>query len=138
MIKLALFSILISALSASTIAAADTSGEASGSGPVYEMRVYHAGEGKLNDLNGRFRNHTMQIFEKHGMENLVYWHKLKGQKGADTTLVYMLGHKSREAAKKSFDEFRADPNWVKVKADSEKNGSLTVPEGVKSEFLVPT
>jgi len=108
-------------------------------GRVFELRTYTTPENKLTDLDARFRNYTIELFKKHGMENIVYWHKTKGQKGADTTLVYMLAHKSRDAAKKSFDEFRQDPAWVKAKADSEKNGSLTVAEGgVKSEFLVPT
>jgi hypothetical protein len=106
-------------------------------GRVFELRTYTTPEGKLPELDARFRNYTIELFKKHGMQNMVYWHKMKGQRGADTTLVYMLGHKSREAGKKSFEEFRADPAWVKAKGDSEKNGSLTIPDGVKSEFLVP-
>jgi hypothetical protein len=107
-------------------------------GRVFELRTYTTPEGKLEDLNARFRNHTMKLFERHGMENIVYWTKTPDQKGADTTLIYLLAHKDREAARKSFDAFRQDPEWTKAKTESEKNGSLTVANGVKSEFLVPT
>jgi hypothetical protein len=107
-------------------------------GRVFELRTYTTPEAKLDDLNARFRNHTIALFKKHGMENIAYWNKLPDEKDAKTTLIYMLAHKSRDAAKKSFDAFRADPDWVKAKADSEKNGPLTVENGVKSEFLVPT
>ena len=107
-------------------------------GRVFELRTYTTPSGKLDDLDARFRNHTIGLFKKHGMDNLIYWHKTPGQKDAETTLIYLLGHASREAAQDSFGAFRKDPAWLKAKGDSEKEGSLTVPNGVKSEFLVPT
>lgn len=107
-------------------------------GRIFEMRTYTTPEGKLEDLNARFRNHTLKLFEKHGMENVIYWTKTPDQKDAQTTLIYLLAHKDKDAAKKSFDSFRQDANWLKAKTESEKNGSLTVQNGVKSEFLVPT
>src|SRR5438552_217795 len=108
---------------------------------VYEMRVYYAAPGKLDALNARFRDHTTKLFEKHGMTNVVYWHLLPGQEKAENTLVYLLAHKSRDAAKASFDAFRKDPDWVKARTDSEQKagGSLTEAKGgVVSEFLKPT
>ncbi len=107
-------------------------------GRVFEMRTYTTPEGKLDDLNTRFRDHTLALFKKHGMENVAYWTKQPDQKDAKTTLIYLLAHKSHDEAKKSFDAFRKDPDWVKAKGESEKNGSLTVDNGVKSEFLLPT
>lgn len=107
-------------------------------GRVFELRTYTTPPGKLDALNARFRDHTLKLFEKHGMNNLVYWTKMKDQKDADTTLIYLLTHASQDAAKKSFDDFRKDPAWVAAKSASEKDGSLTVDGGVKSEFLVPT
>jgi hypothetical protein len=83
----------------------------------------------------------MKLFEKHGMTNVVYWHLLPGQPDADRTLIYLLAHKSPEAAKASFDAFRQDPDWVKARTASEEKagGSLTEPKGgVVSEFLKPT
>lgn len=107
-------------------------------GRVFELRTYTTPEGKLADLDKRFRDHTLDLFKKHGMENVVYWHKMADQKGAETALIYLLAHKSQEAGKQSFDAFRKDEAWVKAKGESEKNGSLTVQDGVKSEYLVPT
>ena len=107
-------------------------------GRVFELRTYTTPEGKLDALHARFREHTMNLFAKHGMENVIYWAKTPGQEGADTTLIYLLAHKDRNAGRKSFDSFRKDPDWLKAKSESEKDGSLTVPNGVKSEILVPT
>ena len=107
---------------------------------VFELRTYTATKGNLGHLNDRFRNHTIKLFEKYGMTNVVYWNALKGQKGEDNTLVYLLAHKSEDAAKKSFDSFRMDPDWVAARKASEEKagGSLTEKDGVKSEFLKPT
>lgn len=104
-------------------------------GHVYELRTYYTPEGKLDDLKARFRNHTLKIFERHGMKNVVYGVPMDAPASANT-LVYLLQHDSREAAKKSWDAFRADPEWVKVRTESEKNGKLTTK--VDSMFLEPT
>jgi hypothetical protein len=99
----------------------------------------------MRDLHERFRRHTMKLFARHGMENLVYWHPLVwGPRNPDTgsrRLVYLLGHKSRDAAKASFAAFRSDPEWLAAKQASEDRagGSLTSVEGgVVSEFFIPT
>ncbi|MGV3771844.1 MAG: NIPSNAP family protein [Verrucomicrobiales bacterium] len=105
---------------------------------IFELRTYTTPVGKLENLHARFRNHTVGLFKKHGIENVVYFTKMKDQPNADTMLIYFLAHKSQDAAKKSFDAFRTDADWVKAKGESEKDGSLTVPGGVKSEFLKPT
>ncbi len=108
-----------------------------GTARIFELRTYTASEGKLTDLNARFRDYTLALFKKHGMENIAYWNVSKGEE-AEHTLICLLAHKSKEAAKDSFDAFHADSDWVKVKSDSQKNGSLTVQDGVKSVFLTPT
>ena len=109
-------------------------------GGVFEMRTYTTTEGKLPNLDARFRDHTVGLFEKYGMMNYGYFHVAPGGKGADSTLLYFLSHKSQAAAKESFGAFGKDPAWKAAREASEKNagGSLTVPGGVKSEFLVPT
>jgi hypothetical protein len=102
---------------------------------VYELRIYHALEGKLDDLLRRFRDHTMQLFEKHGIKNVAYWlptdEPLKGK-----TLVYMLAHPSREAATANWKAFQDDPAWQSVKAKSEENGKLV--EKIDSTFMALT
>ncbi|MEO5712205.1 MAG: NIPSNAP family protein [Luteolibacter sp.] len=107
---------------------------------VFEMRNYTAAPGNLPLLLSRFRDHTLMLFTRHGMKHFAYFTPLEGQPGADNTLIYFLIHASPEACKTSFDAFRTDPEWIKVKADSETagGGSLTVPDGVKSELLKAT
>lgn len=108
---------------------------------VFELRTYIATKGNLGHLNDRFKDHTIKLFEKHGMTNLVYWNAAKGEKDEDKLLVYLLAHKSQEAAAKSFDAFRKDPDWLAARKASEEKagGSLTEAKGgVVSEFLKPT
>src|ERR1019366_9046453 len=99
---------------------------------VFELRVYHTFEGKLDDLMARFRNHTITIFNRHGMESVAYWtptdDPLKGK-----TLFYILKHPSREAATANWAAFHDDPEWKQVSAASEANGKLV--EKVDSTFL---
>ena len=109
---------------------------------AFELRTYTASAGNLGALDSRFRDHTVKLFSKHGMEHVGYWHPMPGQKGADNTLLYILAHKSKEAADASFKAFRVDPDWVAARAASEKKagGSLTESgmAGVKSVFMQPT
>lgn len=107
---------------------------------VFELRTYTTPEGRLDALNSRFKDHTMALFTKHGMTNVAYWTPTDEDKGAGRKLIYILRHPSKEAGLKAFTEFRSDPDWVKAKAESEKNGPLTVPgaEGVKSVYMAAT
>lgn len=92
-------------------------------GRLYELRTYTALPGRLDALNKRFREHTLKLFEKHGMKNEMYWiptdPKLK-----DNTLIYVVSHESEEAAKKSWDAFRTDPEWIKARDASEADGKI--------------
>jgi hypothetical protein len=106
---------------------------------VFELRTYHTPPGKLSLLHNRFREHTVQLFSKHGMAHIGYWTPIDPEQGAEDTLIYLLAHASREAAAQSFAAFRADPDWISAKSASEKDGALTVqPGGVKSVFLKAT
>jgi hypothetical protein len=102
---------------------------------VYELRIYHTFEGKLDDLLRRFREHTMQLFEKHGIKNVAYWtptdEPLKGK-----TLVYIIAHPNREAATANWQAFRDDPEWQSVRDKSEANGKLV--EKIDSTYLALT
>ena len=107
---------------------------------LLELRTYTTPAGKLPDLHARFRDHTLALFQKHGMTNLIYWQPLPDQPNADTTLTYLLAHKDAESAKTSWAAFRADADWIAAKKASEEKagGSLTVPDGVKSVYLKAT
>jgi hypothetical protein len=108
---------------------------------VFELRTYTSPDAaKRTALLGRFEHHTLELFGKHGMTNLIYWTP-DGGPDADTKLVYLLAHASTAAAKESFDAFRKDPDWTAAKTASETaaGGSLTIKEkGVVSEFLAAT
>lgn len=108
---------------------------AQSSGRVFEIRTYTTHEGKLKDLHARFRNHTLKLFEKHGMTNVGYWSPTD-EPLSKNTLIYIISHKSRDAAKKSWDAFRADPEWQKVRAASEAAGPIVVK--VDSVFMDAT
>ncbi len=107
---------------------------------LFEMRTYIATPGNLDALHARFRDHTLALFEKHGMINLGYFELLPDQPGAEDTLIYFIAHKDMEAAKKSWAAFGADSEWIAAKKASEEKagGSLTEKGGVKSVFLKPT
>ena len=98
---------------------------------VYELRTYTTNEGKLENLNARFRDHTLALFKKHGMQSVGYWVPTDERKSKNT-LIYVLKHKSRDAAKASWAAFRADPQWQKVTRESQKHGRILAkpPESV--------
>lgn len=102
---------------------------------VFELRTYHCNEGKLPNLQARFRNHTMKIFERHGMTNIGYWVPMDEPASKDT-LTYLLAFPDRESATRSWDAFRNDPEWKKVQAESEKEGKIV--NKVDSTYLTPT
>jgi hypothetical protein len=100
---------------------------------VFELRTYHTFPGRLDALHKRFREHTLKIFEKHGMTNVGYWVP-QDSPAKETTLVYVISHASREAAKASWEAFRNDPEWKKVAAASEADGGKIV-EKVESVYM---
>lgn len=102
----------------------------------FEIRTYYAAAGKLEDLHARFRNHTMRLFKKHGMDVVGFWGPTDKEKGAENTLVYVMSFPNREARNKAWAAFAADPEWVKARTESEKNGKLT--DKVESVILMAT
>jgi hypothetical protein len=102
---------------------------------VYELRTYTSNPGKLDALNARFRDHTLKLFEKHGIENVGYWVPTDDEKSKNT-LIYVIKHTSREAAKKSWAAFMADPQWQEAYKKSEIDGKLA--SKVESVFMETT
>lgn len=102
---------------------------------TFELRIYTATPKNIDNILARFRNHTTKLFKKHGMENIAYWKSIE----KDTTqsrLVYILAHKSEDSGKASFDTFRKDEKWIKVRDESEKNGKIV--EKIESIYMKPT
>ena len=102
---------------------------------VFELRTYTANEGKLGALHSRFRDHTVKLFEKHGMRNVGYWTP-RDAPLSQNTLIYIVAHESPEAAKASWTAFRNDADWLKARTASEVDGKLA--GKVESIYLDPT
>jgi len=98
----------------------------------FELRTYYAAPGKLDALNARFRDHTNKLFKKHGMDIIGFWTDAK----KPDVLVYILAYPSKEAREKSWKAFREDPDWIKAKEASEKDGKLV--DKVEERYLNPT
>jgi len=90
---------------------------------VYELRTYTTLPGRLPALNKRFAEHTMKLFEKHGIKNEMYWIPTDAER-KDNTLIYIVSHESEEAAKKNWAAFQADPDWIKARDASEADGKI--------------
>jgi hypothetical protein len=102
---------------------------------VYELRMYHVNEGKMDALIARFGDHTDAIFRRHNMMSIGFW-RPQDEPYSQNLFVYILEHPSREEAAKNWAAFQADPEWKKVKADSETNGALA--NHIDSYFMDPT
>jgi len=104
-------------------------------GPLYELRIYHASEGRFQHLIKRFREHTDRIFKKHGLKALGYWIPTEGSVKKRRTFVYLLKHPSRYEAYRNWINFFNDKEWEKVMDKPEFQGLLS--EKPTSIFLTP-
>jgi hypothetical protein len=102
---------------------------------IYELRTYTAADGKLDNVVARFRDNTIRIFNRHHMKSVGYWLPTEGDK-AGKTLIYILEHANHEDALKNWAEFNTDPEWQKVKAESEKDGKIVT--NAERVFMSPT
>jgi hypothetical protein len=102
---------------------------------VYELRLYHVNEGKMDALKARFGDHTDSIFKRHNMKSIGYWSP-EDAPGSQNLFIYILEHPSRQEAEKNWAAFQADPEWQKVKAESEARGPLV--DHIDRYFMDPT
>jgi hypothetical protein len=102
---------------------------------VYELRMYHVNPGKMDALIARFGNHTDAIFKQHNMKSIGFW-RPEDVPNSENLFIYVLEHPSREEARKNWAAFQADPEWKKVKAESETQGPLA--DHIDSYFMDPT
>lgn len=102
---------------------------------VFELRTYHAVPGRLPDIVKRFKDDTRKVFDKHGMTSVGYWVP-QDAPGKDNLLIYILSYPSREAATKSWQAFRDDPEWKAITARTEANGKIV--DHVDSVYMDPT
>ena len=130
-----LATMFVAAFALWAVTASPTRGDKKMDTRVFELRTYHAAPGKMDALNARFRDHTCELFKKHGMTIIGFWNP-SDPIDADKTLVYLLAFPSREAADRSWKAFMNDPEWNKAKEASEKEGKLA--EKIERVFLNPT
>lgn len=105
---------------------------------LFELREYETNPGKLGNLDARFRDHTIGLFEKYGISNLIYMHLLDNEEQSDQMLIYFVAHKDEAARTASFKAFGQDPAWQEARKASEENGKILVKGGVSSTLLEPT
>ncbi len=101
---------------------------------VFELRTYYMFPGKVDAIHARFRDYTRELFQKHGMTNVIYWYTVE-KDGEQQKLVYLLAHKVEKAGKASFAKFGKDPAWITVRDASERNGKIV--QKVESVYLTP-
>jgi len=125
------------ACGAATMFATSVIGRAHGGPPnhVYELRLYHVTSGKMDALKARFGDHTDALFKRHGMKSIGYWQP-EDAPSSQELFIYLLEHPSRRDADKNWAAFQADPEWQKVKAESEIHGSLV--DRIDRYFMDPT
>lgn len=101
---------------------------------IYELRIYEAMPGKMAALQQRFADHTVRLFEKHGMKVIGFWTNYVG--GPSNQLIYMLAYEDLAERERCWAAFAADPEWQKAREESERDGPLTA--RIMSSFLRPT
>lgn len=107
-------------------------------GHVWELRIYTASPGRLPNLLSRFRNHSMKLLARYGMTNKIYWTPTDAAQGSDTMLYYFLTHPSRAAGLDAFTRFRKDPDWLRVRQESETQAGGSLTTKVESIYMYPT
>jgi hypothetical protein len=102
---------------------------------VYELRMYHTYPSRLDPLVTRFRNGEVKVFEKNHMNFMGAWVP-QDAPNHENLFIYLLAHESRDAAKKNWADFGADPDWKNIQKTSEADGKIV--EKVESTFMDPT
>ena len=101
---------------------------------IYELRIYHCVPGRLPDLLKRFDTITLKLWDKHGIKQAGFWTVLVGDSNQD--LYYLLQWESLAEREKKFTAFGADPEWLKARAETEKNGAIVA--SITNNLMVPT
>ncbi|EKS40326.1 NIPSNAP family protein [Afipia clevelandensis] len=101
---------------------------------ILEMRVYRCLPGRLPNLLKRFENHTLKIWDKHGIRQAGFFTTVIGQSHQE--LTYFLKWDSLAEREQKWTAFMSDPAWLTARSDSEKDGQIV--ENIVSQILTPT
>lgn len=96
---------------------------------IYELRIYHINEGKMEAIHNRFSKYTLKLFEKYGMKTVDFWEDAEGH----NKIYYILEHLDKESRDKNFEAFKNDPEWTEIKRQSELNGVIV--DKIENFFL---
>ena len=121
--KLGIACVLLAAVGA--ILTTNKAASAPAANRVFELRTYTAQPGKFEAMKNRFRESILPLFKKHNLEVVGFWTPSDAPTSTNT-LIYILAHPSREAAKQNWDAFMADPDRLKVWAETEKDGPINL------------
>lgn len=99
---------------------------------IYELREYVAMPGKIGELHARFADHTLALFARHGLTVAGFWTDADDE----NRIVYLLSFPDEEARRSAWDGFTNDPEWRRVKSESEANGPVVAE--MHSRILHPT
>lgn len=101
---------------------------------IYELRVYKCLPGRLPALLKRFEEHTLRLWERHGVRQAGFWTTLIGESNND--LTYFLRWESLAEREKNWTAFVTDAEWIAARIASEADGPIVA--NVASQFLSPT
>jgi hypothetical protein len=101
---------------------------------IHELRIYRCMPGRLPDLNKRFETATLKLWEKHGFRPVGFWTTVIGESNQD--LTYILEWKDLAERERAWAGFMSDPDWLKARSESEKNGAIVAQ--ITSSILAPT
>jgi hypothetical protein len=101
---------------------------------VYELRVYDCFVGMLPALLARFENHTLRIWERHGIRQAGFFTTLVGE--SNHQLTYLLAWESLAERETKWAAFSSDAEWLTARAESEKDGLIV--RNIRNSLLAPT
>jgi NIPSNAP len=101
---------------------------------IHELRIYRTLPGRLPNLLARFQNHTLRIWEKHGIRQAGFWTTLIGE--SNNELTYLIAWESLAERETKWSAFMADPEWIAARSESEKDGAIVAT--LSSQILAPT
>jgi hypothetical protein len=101
---------------------------------IYELRVYQTVPGRMPNLLKRFENHALRLWDRHGIKQVGFWLTYIGESNQE--LHYILAWESLADREKKWNAFMSDPEWIKVRGESEADGPINAK--VTSQILTPT
>ena len=101
---------------------------------IYELRIYEAAPGRLGDLNRRFADITLNIWERLGIPPIGFWTTLVGP--SNNALHYILEWEDMADRHVKWTRFMTDTEWIARKAETERDGVIVT--RVENLILAPT